>query len=1054
MTRSNPGTDFRPDWFETICINTPAAERRAASVIAARSPAAARRPGWLLNALRCIDLTTLAGDDTPHSVARLCARARQPLAPDLMGRLGLDRLATAAVCVYPAMVAPARRALEGSGIPVASVATGFPAGLLPLVLRLAEIRHAVDQGADEVDVVISRGLAIRGEWAALYDEISAMREACGDARMKVILATGELKSLHDVARASHVAMQAGACWIKTSTGKEPVNATLPVSLVMLRAIRDYRMRSGFSVGFKPAGGLRTARDALHWQALIHEELGRDWLRPELFRIGASSLLDDIEGQIRRDCAAHDGAGIGAGAGPRGQVPDMNGIMDEVMETMDCGASGENADAVRDWLAARGTFGHFIGGAFTAPGERLADPDPATAGVLGPVTRGSAQDVARAVAAARRAQPGWAALPGHERARHLRAIAHSLKDREGFLALLEVLDSGRPIRTARDLDLPRATRQFHHHAGRAELCDSEFSGWGPLGVCAVILASDASPAALAERVAPALAAGNTVVVKPAAHAPLAALAFVALCHDAGLPPGVVNVVTGDGHTGAALAMEEIDRIGLVGSRDVARTLAGAVAGRGRRLALEPGGLFPFVVTGQADLDAAVEGVADLIWTGRGDPRITGLALFVAEAESERFELLLQARMGRIRQGDPLDRATDMGAIGHPLQKERILRLCRAAVEGGAELVGGVSEEEGQIAPGYLRAMAPANPAMGVDGLGPIAALTSFRTVDEAVALANGCGPAPVALVWSENGTEALDLATRIRAGTVWINSAEPDDTVSDREGVRDFLAPLPVPASDEMRDMARPCAGGNAATGGHLPPDGRPADIDRAVAAAQGARAAWAGRDVHERAEALHSLAGTLAQQHAEFAAVAGAAEVDCAIRRCFLYAASADTQPGRAVARPGHLIHFMPRPYGVMGITGPESAPFLGMLSLILPAIAMGNTVVALPLAGHPQVATALSRLFAAPGLPSGVVNILRGDAVRLAAHGGVRAIWHAADGRPSRDIERGAAQGLKPVWTPAPRDWMGSAAQGREFLRRAQWVQTVRLPHGALPAGTGGGGY
>ncbi len=305
----NPGTDLQPDWFADIRINTPAVERRAATLPARRSLKKDHQAAWLLNAVRCIDLTTLAGDDTPDRVARLCAKAMQPVAPEFLAAMGISGLTTGAVCVYPTMVSAAKRALGNSGIPVASVATGFPAGLMPLNLRLAEILYAVEHGADEIDIVITRAHVLRAEWAALYDELRAMREACGAARMKAILATGDLKSLENVAKASHVAMQAGADFIKTSTGKEGVNATLPVSLVMCRAIRDYRDRTGHAVGFKPAGGLRTARDALNWQVLMAEELGRDWLTPGLFRIGASSLLGDIERQIShhvtgRYAAAH------------------------------------------------------------------------------------------------------------------------------------------------------------------------------------------------------------------------------------------------------------------------------------------------------------------------------------------------------------------------------------------------------------------------------------------------------------------------------------------------------------------------------------------------------------------------------------------------------------------------------------------------------------------------------------------------------------------------------------------------------------------------------
>lgn len=295
----NDGTDFRPAWFENTTVNLSAAERRAATLTTRRTVKKAWQAAWLVRAIECIDLTTLAGDDTPGRVERLCAKARRPLRADLAEALGLSSygLHTGAVCVYPSMVPDAVRALSGSGIPVASVATGFPAGLTPLATRLAEIRYAVEQGADEIDIVIHRAQVLTGDWPALYDELRQMREACGQAHMKAILATGELKTLTNVYRASMVAMMAGADFIKTSTGMEAVNATLPVSLVMVRAIRDYLGFTGLHVGFKPAGGIRAAKDAIAWLILMKEELGADWLRPDLFRIGASSLLGDIERQI-------------------------------------------------------------------------------------------------------------------------------------------------------------------------------------------------------------------------------------------------------------------------------------------------------------------------------------------------------------------------------------------------------------------------------------------------------------------------------------------------------------------------------------------------------------------------------------------------------------------------------------------------------------------------------------------------------------------------------------------------------------------------------------
>ncbi len=294
----NTGTALITEWFEGHQVNTSAAERRAASLTTRRSVKKEYQAAWLVKALQCIDLTTLAGDDTPGRVHRLCAKAMRPLRDDIVAGLKLSAAPrVGAVCVYPSMVPHAVKALRGSGIPVASVATGFPAGLTPLPLRLAEIKYAVEEGAEEIDIVIHRAQLLRGEWAALYDEVAAMREACGASHMKAILATGDLKTLRNVYKASMIAMQAGADFIKTSTGKEDVNATLPVSLTMLRALRDYSEHTGFKIGFKPAGGLKTAKDAMNWQILMKEELGRRWLEPDLFRIGASSMLADIERQL-------------------------------------------------------------------------------------------------------------------------------------------------------------------------------------------------------------------------------------------------------------------------------------------------------------------------------------------------------------------------------------------------------------------------------------------------------------------------------------------------------------------------------------------------------------------------------------------------------------------------------------------------------------------------------------------------------------------------------------------------------------------------------------
>ncbi len=295
----NPGMPLELEWVEQVQVNRSAAERRAATLSTRRSVKREWQAAWLLKAVTCIDLTTLSGDDTPGRVVRLCQKARRPVREDLLDALGMAdiNLTVGAVCVYHAMVPTAVRALAGSSIPVAAVSTGFPAGLSPFKTRLEEIRASIGAGAEEIDIVITRAHVLTGNWEALYDEVAAFREACGAAHMKVILGTGELGTLRNVMRASLVAMMAGADFIKTSTGKESENATLPVSLIMVRAIRAYEERTGYRVGFKPAGGIRTAKDALSWLVLMKEELGRPWLEPELFRFGASSLLGDIERQL-------------------------------------------------------------------------------------------------------------------------------------------------------------------------------------------------------------------------------------------------------------------------------------------------------------------------------------------------------------------------------------------------------------------------------------------------------------------------------------------------------------------------------------------------------------------------------------------------------------------------------------------------------------------------------------------------------------------------------------------------------------------------------------
>lgn len=772
---------------------------------------------------------------------------------------------------------------------------------------------------------------------------------------------------------------------------------------------------------------------------------------------------------------------------------------EIMNSMEYGPSVEDSSAVRDWLKQRGTFGHFIGGAFTAPGPTFVTRDPATGEVLAEVSQGSTEDVARAVRAARKAQPKWARLSGSERARHLYALARHIQKRERFLAVLETLDNGKPIRESRDIDVPLAARHFYHHAGWAELRDIRFPGHVPLGVCGQIIPWNFPLLMLAWKIAPALAAGNTVVLKPAEYTPLTALAFAEICREVDLPDGVVNIVTGDGRTGAALVEAELDKIAFTGSTEVGRQIADRLAGTGRRLTLELGGKSPFVVMPDADLDAAVEGVVDSIWFNQGQVCCAGSRILVAESVAGRFETLLRARMERLRVGPPLDKSTDIGAIVDPVQKDRILAICRAATDAGAELVGGQPHEGCYVAPGYLRNITPANPGMEQEIFGPIATLSTFRTADEAVELANNTRYGLAGSVWSESATVATDLAARIKAGVLWINCANMFDAAAPFGGYResgfgreggavgllDYLSEPGVTAAKEPRPkppvvmdgkpargpgidrtaklylggaQKRPDGGTSYVVPGGLAPLANRKDVRNAVEAA-GKAGKWAAMGGHARAQVLYYVAENLAARAEDFQRLAGKAETEAAIARAFHYAAWADKFDGANVqARPAHLVNVVPEPFGVMAIACPNAQPLAAFMSLVMPAIAMGNSVVAIGAQDDPLVLVDLYQLFEASDLPGGVVNILTGVKDELApvaaAHDGVAAMWYVGEGEGLAQVERLAGGNLKPVWSPVHRDWTGADAQGEIFLRKATQTKTIWLPYGALPAGSASAAY
>ncbi len=777
--------------------------------------------------------------------------------------------------------------------------------------------------------------------------------------------------------------------------------------------------------------------------------------------------------------------------------------------MEYGPAPEDTSVVQGWLDAHAEgFGHFINGVFTAPGAGFDVQNPATGRVIARVTQGSTADVDAAVKAARKAQGPWAKLSGHARARHLYAIGRHVQQHARFLAVLETIDNGKPIRETRDIDIPLVARHFYHHAGWAEIATDELPGTEAYGVCGQVIPWNFPLLMLAWKIAPALAAGNTVVLKPAEYTPLTALAFAEICAEAGLPAGVVNIVTGDGATGAAIVGHEgIDKVAFTGSTEVGKTIRRQIAGSGKGLTLELGGKSPFVVFADADLDAAVEGVVDAIWFNQGQVCCAGARILVAEAVASRFEVLLRARMAALRVGDPLDKCTDMGAIVHPVQLDRIRALVAEGVAQGAVLHQGSAPEGCFYPPTLVTNVQPASVLSTEEIFGPVVTMTTFRTPADAVDLANNTRYGLAASIWSENVNLCLDIAARVKAGVVWINCTNVFDAGAGfggyresgfgreggREGMMAYLRSRehknpPRGVQGELPELqATPHAGGGRDAidrtaklfvgGKQVRPDsgyayavagakgpvglaglGNRKDIRNAVEAA-GKASGWAGATGHNRAQVLYYLAENLSARAPEFAArlesfgTKGAiarTEVEAAIRRCFWYAAQADKFDGAVhQTKSAHVTLAMPEPLGVMGLVCPTAMPLLGFISLVLPAIAMGNTVVAVPSQSHPLAATDLYQVLETSDMPAGVINIVSGPrdalAKTLAEHDGVAGMWYVGGRDGAAMIERASAGNLKQVWTEADgaRNWSGAEGQGRAFLHRATQVKNIWVPYG-----------
>jgi len=754
---------------------------------------------------------------------------------------------------------------------------------------------------------------------------------------------------------------------------------------------------------------------------------------------------------------------------------------EIFDSMEYGPATEGDAQALAWIDRYGgRLWHFIDGEWCKPAKDgwIDSINPATGETLAAIAVGTQKDVDRAVAAAREAQPAWAGLGGHGRARYLYSLARLVQKHGRLLSVLESMDNGKPIRETRDIDVPLVARHFYHHAGWAQLCDSEFPDHEPLGVVGQVIPWNFPLLMLAWKVAPALAAGNTVVLKPAEFTSLSALLFCDLCRQAGLPNGVVNIVTGEGPTGELLVNHpEIDKIAFTGSTEVGRLIRAATAGSGKKLTLELGGKSPFIVFDDADLDSAVEGVVDAIWFNQGQVCCAGSRLLVQEGVADRMIAKLKARMETLRVGDPLDKSIDIGAIVAPVQLKRIEELVQQGVDEGASLwqPSWACPKDGLFYPPSLFTdVAPAATIASVEIFGPVLVAMTFRTPGEAVALANNTRYGLAASVWSENINLALDMAPKLKAGVVWVNSTNLFDAAcgfggyresgfgreGGKEGMFAYLKPawekdlaeygpappLPTPMP-EQRDGLPPLdrtakmyiGGAQKRPDGNynrpvLAPDGEIVgevgegnrkDIRDAVEAARKA-AGWSRSAAHVRAQILYYIAENLDARADEFRdriramtgvgrAKAGG-EVVATISRLFAYAAWADKFDGAVHSPPLRDVTLaMNEPIGVIGLVCPDEPALLGFASMVAPAIAMGNTTVVVPSERHPLSATDLYQVFDTSDLPGGVVNIVTGEkdalAKVLAEHDDVDALWYDGPKSGSAMVEAASIGNLKRTW-------------------------------------------
>lgn len=804
---------------------------------------------------------------------------------------------------------------------------------------------------------------------------------------------------------------------------------------------------------------------------------------------------------------------------------------EIYKNMNYGPAPESNQTVESWLEQHQQgFGLYINGEWyqSDTSDYFESKNPANGKLLGKITQTSSASVELAVSSARAAQPIWQNLGGHGRARYLYAIARLLQKRSRQFAVLESMDNGKPIRESRDIDIPLVIRHFYYHAGWAQLSESELGKFEPLGVVGQIIPWNFPLLMAAWKIAPALAAGNCVVLKPAEYTSLTALMLAEVFEEAGLPKGVVNIVTGDGVVGEMLVTHpDIDKIAFTGSTPIGRMIREKTAGTGKKLTLELGGKSPFIVFDDADLDSAVEGVVDAIWFNQGQVCCACSRLLVQESVAETFVEKLKARMQKLTIGDPLDKNTDIGAIVDPKQQARIKSIVDQSVAEGASLwqPDVVVPKEGCFyLPSLLCDVETSNVAANAEIFGPVLSVMSFREQSEAIALANNTRFGLAASVWSENINRALDVAPQIKAGVVWINTTNQFDAAcgfggyresgmgreGGLEGMHEYMKPIETKVAAPAKKLSAknikaaesesqtkssqaskmPAFPGVDQTAKHYingkqvradngntlvvkspsgvecgrVGEGSRKDIRNAVEAAFKANS-WSKTSGHNRAQILFYLAENLTYRRDEFCRrliIAGDTDIsqaqaqaqaeqefDTSIERLFTYAAWADKYDGAVHQPPLRGVALaMNEPVGIIGIGCPDSAPLLAFVSLLAPAIAMGNRVVIVPSEKAPLIATDFYQVLETSDMPAGVVNIVTGNKDSLlkvlADHDQVESIWYYGSSEGSKMVELASAANLKRTWVNDGKefDWFEQGNE-KKFLRAACEIKNIWIPYG-----------